>query len=146
MTDKKTKFYLRTEEIRKNLLDYIRNVPLNEQKPTVVTFSQQSRTLPQNAIFHALCGDLANDLEFAGKKRSLESWKALLISGHSIAVGGQGEIVAGIENEIVAIRESTASMSVARMNSLIEYSIHYANSMGVHLRDVSYCNLNGEFK
>lgn len=38
MTDKKTKFYLRTEEIRKNLLDYIRNVPLNEQKHTLVKF------------------------------------------------------------------------------------------------------------
>jgi hypothetical protein len=146
MSEKKPKFYLRTEKIRKNLLDYIRKVPLNEKKPTVVTFSQQSRTLPQNSIFHAICGDLANDLEFAGKKRSLESWKALLISGHAIATGKQGEVVAGLEGELVAIRESSAQMGVSRMNSLIEYSIAFATQNGVKLRDVKYDNYFGELR
>jgi len=136
------KFTLINELVTKNAIEAIRNAPHG----SIVEIKNKKRSNMQNAIFHALCGDLANDLEFAGKKRSLESWKALLISGHAIATGSQGEVVAGLEGELVAIRESSAQMGVSRMNSLIEYSIAFATQNGVKLRDVKYDNYFGELR
>jgi NinB protein len=45
----------------------------------------------------------------------------LLVSGHAIATGHEADIVPGIENELVNLRESTANMSIKRLSSLIEY-------------------------
>lgn len=102
-------------------------------------FSDPKRTLPQNSLFHAICGDLANTrVQWAGSSWSVPSWKAILVSGHSVATGGQGKVIAGLEGELVPIRESTAAMGIKRMNSLIEYSQAFAVSQGIQLREVRY--------
>jgi hypothetical protein len=88
-----------------------------------VIFQKPRRNSEQNAKFHALCRDLAkSDRQWAGKRRSLEEWKVLLISGHSVATKQGAEMVLGLEGEFLNIRESTARMSKARMSSLIEYA------------------------
>ncbi|KAF2282475.1 hypothetical protein GH714_044081 [Hevea brasiliensis] len=64
----------------------------------IVEIKSRERSLDQNAKLHAMFGDIAaSKLLFAGKERSAEEWKVILISGHSIATGGQGEVIAGIE-------------------------------------------------
>ena len=132
-------FYLRDENIRRNLIEYIKALPADAKFPLVVKFSDPDRTLPQNSLFHALCGDLEKQhIIFAGQTRPLVSWKAILVSGHAVATGKPGEIITGIERELVPIRESTAQMGVRRMNSLIEYSQAWAVNNGVRLREVRY--------
>jgi len=92
----------------------------------VVTVSEPRRSGDQNAKFHAICSDLAKSGHaFAGKTRSAEAWKVLLVSGHAQATKEGSEIVPGIEGEFVNIRESTASMSKKRGASLIEYALAY---------------------
>lgn len=124
-------FYLRNEQVRNNLIDYIRKLPVNDSMPLVVKFSDSDRTLAQNDLFHALCGDTAKQLQWAGKARDLASWKVLYVSGHAIATGKPGEVVPGLEGEFCAIRESTAKMGIRRMTSLIEYSQAFAVQNGV---------------
>ena len=88
-----------------------------------VIIQEPRRNSEQSAKFHALCHDLAkSDRQWAGKRRSLEEWKVLLISGHSVATKKGAEMVPGLEGEFLNIRESTARMSKARMSSLIEYA------------------------
>lgn len=100
----------------------------------VVTVSEPKRSLDQNAKFHAICSDIAKSGHlFAGKPRKAEEWKALIVSGHSQAAKEGFEIVPGIEGEFVALRESTATMSKARGNSLIEYALAYCAMNGVKL-------------
>lgn len=107
------KFYLRDDRIRRNLIDYINSQPVNADFPLVVSFSDPKRTLPQNSLFHAICGDLANTrVQWAGSSWSVPSWKAILVSGHSVATGGQGKVIAGLEGELVPIRESTAAIGM----------------------------------
>jgi len=99
---------------------------------TQVTFADPTRNLDQNAKFHALCHCLAlSDLQWAGKRRTLEQWKVLLVSGHTKATEGDVEIVPGLENEFVNIRESTALMSKKRASSLIEYTIAFCASNNI---------------
>lgn len=40
------KFYLRDEQVRRNLIDYINKQPVNADFPLVVSFADPKRTLP----------------------------------------------------------------------------------------------------
>ena len=89
----------------------------------VVTISEPTRNLDQNAKFHALCSDIAKSgLKHAGKERTAAQWKVLLVSGHAVVTNEGAEVVPGLEGEYVNLRESTASMSKKRGSSLIEYT------------------------
>lgn len=101
----------------------------------IVKLSEPTRSLDQSARFHAICGDIAKSgIQWAGKPRSAAQWKVLLVSGHAIATGAGAEIIPGLENEFVNVRESTALMSKKRGSSLIEYATAFAVSNGVKLR------------
>lgn len=99
-----------------------------------VEFKLETRTDRQNRLLHALFADIARQAEFAGKKRSAEQWKQILVLGHGIATKEECEIVQ-IEGEAVALRESTAKMTKRRMASLLEYVLAYAATEGIELRD-----------
>lgn len=91
----------------------------------VIKVQPPTRTLDQNAKFHAICADLAGT-PWMGKPRSAADWKVLLVSGHAVATKEAAEVVPGLEGEFVSIRESTASMSKKRGASLIEYAQAFA--------------------
>lgn len=130
-----TAFYLRNEAVRKNLIQYINSLELSDKNPLEVKIKPASRTLPQNEIFHAICGDFAmQKISWGGKPRKLTEWKPIFVSGHAVATGKEGEVLKGIEGELIAIRESTAAMSKTRMSSLIEYTTAFAAMNDIKLR------------
>lgn len=137
--DKQT-FFLRNEQVRRNLIDAINKLPLNDNHPLTVRISDFDRSLLQNSLFHALCGDTAKQAIWLEKPRNLVQWKTLFVSGHAMATGLGAEVVPGLEGEFCNIRESTAKMGIKRMTSLIEYSQAWAVGNGVQLRDVRYSN------
>lgn len=103
-------------------------------KIVLVEFKLETRTDQQNRLLHALFADIARQAEFAGKKRSAEQWKQILVLGHGIATKEECEIIQ-IEGEAVALRESTAKMTKRRMASLLEYVLAYAATEGIELRE-----------
>lgn len=139
MSTKKV-FIIINDSVRNNAINYIKNI----SEGFSVEIKEKTRSNRQNALFHSICGELAKSgFKFAGKERSLESWKVILISGHSKATEGDGEVVAGIEGELIALRESSAKMSVKRMVSLVEYAQAYCAMSGIKLRDVTYSDYDG---
>lgn len=95
--------------------------------------TERARTLPQSAKFHALCGEVAKQATFDGRKLSKRQWIILLVSAHEIVEGEDPEMTLGIEGEFVSLRERTSSMSSARMSSLIEYCTAWAVENGIKL-------------
>lgn len=94
------------------------------------------RTEPQSRRFHAMAGDLAKSgLKWNGKTRTQPEWKVLLISGHAVATGQGAEVVAGLEGELVNIRESSAAMGVKRSASLIEYTRAFGDMNAIEWSD-----------
>lgn len=79
------------------------------------------RLLVQSARFHAICGEVAKQAMFDGRRLSAQQWKVLFCSAHLVVAGEDPDLVQGLAGEFVSLRESTASMSVSRMCSLIEY-------------------------
>lgn len=100
-------------------------------KPYVVEVKPLTRTIQQNKFLHSLFGDLERQAEWHGSKLTAEQWKMLMISGHTIATKEPCKMVIGVEGEVVNLRESSAQMSVARLNSLLEYVQCWAAENGV---------------
>ncbi|MCT8565518.1 recombination protein NinB [Glaesserella parasuis] len=131
----KQKYFLRTEQIKNNALEFVKALPIDEKKPLVIDVKPITRNLEQNAKFHAMCGDIARQVQFNGEWLPPETWKVILISAHAEATKEGSCLVTGLEGELVNIRESTAQMSVKRMASLIEYVTAWGVSNGVHFND-----------
>ena len=128
-------FRLINEKVKKNAINAINNLSISNTSPLVVSIKQETRSLQQNKLFHAMCQDVANQVEFMGRKLTMEQWKVLFISGHAIATNQKADVVPGLEGEFVNIRESSAKMSVSRMASLIEYVTAYGVANGVRFND-----------
>lgn len=132
MSHSKRTFRLVHDQARQLAADFCLTAP----NGWIATFRDPTRTLEQNAKFHAICDDLEKSgLEWAGKARTAEQWKVLLVSGHAIATKEGAEIVPGLENEFVNLRESTARMSKKRGSSLIEYAVAFCAGHGVPMFD-----------
>ncbi|MBD2791742.1 recombination protein NinB [Xenorhabdus szentirmaii] len=133
-------FLLRNARILDNLKATLDTLPLNDEFPIQITIADSSRTLPQNDKFHALCGDVSKQgIVWAGNKWGLQDWKCIFVSGHAKATGKEGQVIEGLEGELVPLaRESTAKMSIKRMGSLIEYSQAWAVYQGVKLTESRY--------
>lgn len=125
-------FILANDRVRAAAEEALRNAPADFS----VTLAPRTRSNDQNAMFHAICDDIAKSGHlFAGKPRSASVWKVLLISGHAAATGDGNEVVPGLEGEFVNIRESSARMSVKRAKSLIDYTLAYCDMNGIELRE-----------
>lgn len=133
MTDRRT-FILAHATARRLALEAVAHAP----DGYAVRIGESTRSLEQSAKFHAICTDLERSgLEWAGKPRTKQQWKVLLVSGHAIATGRGAEVVEGLEGELVNIRESTADMGKHRASSLIEYAVAYCVGNDVELSDAS---------
>ena len=124
------RFVLSHAEARRRAMACVAEAP----EGYVVTVQEPTRSTDQNAKFHALCGDIARSgAEWAGKPRTLQQWKVLLVSGHAVATKEGAEMVPGLEGEFVNLRESTAAMSKRRGASLIEYTLAFCALRGVRV-------------
>lgn len=126
------RFRLISPHVRSNAIAAINDAP----DGWIVSLSPPKRSTEQNAYFHAICGEIAKSgKKWAGKERSLDAWKAILVSGHSVATGAGGEVIPGIEGEFIAIRESTSRMGVSRAASLMEYTLAWCATEGIELKE-----------
>ena len=122
---KKT-FFLINPKIQLNAAKFVQGLPTDSEKPLVVTIQEKTRSLEQSSLLHAILGELAVKAKWQGERLTLDQWKMLLVSAHTIATNEPNKIVIGIEGEAVNLRESTAKMSVKRLSSLIEYIYAWA--------------------
>jgi hypothetical protein len=104
---------------------------LAETEGYAVTLGPETRTQEQNRLLHPLLTDISKQAKWMGKPRTMLQWKTIMVSAHAIATGEPGEMVIGIEGEVVNLRESTAAMSKRRFASLLEYVLAWGATDGV---------------
>lgn len=114
-------FFLKSKEIAQNAARFIQSLPIDGERPLMVTIQEKTRSLEQSAMLHAIFAELSVKARWCDEKLEPEQWKSLMISAHTIASGEPCRITKGIEGELINLRESTAKMSVKRMASLIQY-------------------------
>lgn len=133
----KKQFFLRSNQVRLNCIEFIKELPTDDKKPLVVKIQPMTRSLEQNSKLHALLSDISKNATWNGEKLDVYAWKNLLVSAHSIATGGPSKIVRGIEGELVNIRERTSKMSSGRLSSLIDYILAFCAGNGIEIKDLT---------
>jgi hypothetical protein len=104
---------------------------INAPDGYICELKPRTRSLDQNAKFHAMCGDAEKQAKYMGRKLTRYQWKTLFVSGHAVATELPADIVPGLEGEFVNVRESTAEMGVKRKASLIEYVLAWGAANGI---------------
>jgi len=93
----------------------------------VVTFAEPTRNLEQNAKLWACLSDVANQVEWYGRKLSPEDWKHLFSSSLK-----KLEVVPNLEGSgFVALGLSTSKMTKREMSDLIELIHAFGAERGV---------------
>lgn len=93
---------------RQNAMQAIQNAPDGH----VVTLAEPTRNGEQNALLHALIGEIAASVEWAGKRRDAETWKRLLVAAWCRVKGEHMEILPALDGhgvDIVPARTSALS-------------------------------------
>lgn len=100
-----------------------------------VDLAPNKRNEDQNALFHAICGEIAKQRQWAGKERDVEAWKRLLVDAYSRTEGhAQCEVVPSLDgSSVVMLGIQTRSMSVAHMTELITWCQSWCWHEGVEL-------------
>ncbi len=69
----------------------------------MVVISEPTRSSAENALLHALIGEIAATKEWAGKKRDTEAWKRLLTAAWCRATNQQVELLPALDGHGVDI-------------------------------------------
>lgn len=94
------------------------------------------RTSPENRLLHALLGELAAKVEWAGQKRDAETWKRLCVSAWCRENGESVEILPALDGhgiDIVPVR--TSRLSKKACAELIEWVMWFGAEHGVDFKD-----------
>ena len=87
----------------------------------VIKVLEPSRTLEQNAKFHAMIGDIAKQCTFLGKKWSLEDWKRLLVDAFENASGEPSKVVPSLDGRrIVSLGTQTREFGKRQAAEFVE--------------------------
>ncbi|WP_312252738.1 recombination protein NinB [Stenotrophomonas sp.] len=98
-----------------------------------------ARSKEQNAKFHAICGELAQRKQWAGRWIDAEGWKRLLVDAWARESNRQqGDVVPTLDGaSIVNLAIQTRRMTVGDMADLITFAQAWAVDNDVLLREVA---------
>ena len=110
---------------------------LQLEKPVRVSIEElrPRGSIEQNAKFHAICGDLARGMKWAGREIDGEAWKRLLVDAWARETGrAQASMVPSLDgSSVVNLGIQTHRLTVGEMCELIEFAQAYATEHGERL-------------
>ena len=113
--------------------------------PLVVELREETRSLKQNALLHAMLGDISRQVEWAGKKRDTDTWKRLLTAAWLRARGESVELLPAIDGHGVdVVFRRTSKLTRAECSDLCEYVMAWCSEHDVALRDARQWEINPE--
>ncbi len=88
----------------------------------VLKLEKEKRSDAENKLLHALIGEIAANVEWAGKKRDAETWKRLLVAAWCRTRGESVEILPALDGHGVDIvPQRTSKLNKAECADLIEF-------------------------
>jgi hypothetical protein len=101
-----------------------------------IEVKKEKRSLAENAMLHALLGQIAGQVEWAGAKRDIETWKRLLTASWCRARGEEIETLPALDGQGVDIVfRRTSELTRLECADLIEYIQAWAAQCGIELGD-----------
>lgn len=88
----------------------------------VLSIKPETRSLKENAMLHAMLTYISKNLEWAGKKRDVDTWKRLMVAAWCRAKNEQVEILPALDGHGVDIVfRKTSKLTRAECADLIEF-------------------------
>ena len=113
--------------------------------PMVLEVRPETRSDKQNRLLHAMLGDIAAQLEWAGAKRDLEVWKRLLTAAWLRARGESVEILPALDGHGVdVVFRRTSKLTRAECAELCDFISAWAVDRGVEFRDAQQSQVDPE--
>lgn len=102
----------------------------------VLEVKPETRSYRQNRFLHAMLGDIAAQVQWAGKKRDAEVWKRLLVAAWCRARREQVELLPALDGHGVDIVfRRTSQLTRTECAELCDFIQAWAVEQGVELRD-----------
>lgn len=104
--------------------------------PMVLEVRRQKRSLKENAMLHAMLGYISKNMEWAGKKRDIETWKRLLVAAWCRATNEAVELLPAVDGHGVDIvYRKTSKLSKAECAELIEFIFAWGSANDIQFPD-----------
>lgn len=101
-----------------------------------VRITPPTRSLAENRLLHLLIGEIAEKIEWAGKKRDSETWKRLLVAAWCRVKGEPIEILPALDGHGIDIVPSrTSKLSKKECADLIEYIYAWGSENDIMWQD-----------
>lgn len=97
----------------------------------VVTVSEPTRSLDQNALMWPLLDDIARQVEWYGNRLSADEWKDVFT-----AALRKEKVVPGINGGFVVLGQRTSKMGKREFSELVELIYAFGAERGVRFRTV----------
>ena len=121
-------FVLVHDEARRRAAQAIADAPMGY----IVSIKGPTRSLAANALLHSLLSEISERVQWAGKLRTVETWKRLLCAAWLRAEGESIELLPAIDGHGVDfVWTPSSSLSKSDMASLISFVEAWAAEQGV---------------
>ena len=111
----------------------------------VLEVRPQTRSDAQNKLLHAMLGDIARQVDWAGKKRDTDTWKRLLTAAWLRARGESVELLPALDGHGVdVVFRHTSKLTRAECSELCEFVMAWCAEHDVTLRDSRQWEINPE--
>lgn len=96
------------------------------------TLAPPSRNSDQNAMLHACLTDIADQVEWCGKKFPMETWKRLTMAAFLREQNEQPQLIPALDGQgFDVIFERTSKLGVRQFADLITWCLAFGNEQGV---------------
>lgn len=114
--------------LRKRAAEAVMHAPIGH----VVTIGPDTRSDAQNRLLHDALSDIAEQVEWHGKRLSKDVWKRLCTAAWLREVGESPEMIPALDGKgFDVIFERTSKLNVSQMTSLIEWVNVFGTQNGV---------------
>lgn len=121
-----------------NLIAFLSRLPLDRAWQVTIAPFNKGRTVEQNSRLHAMCADVAEQREWAGRRLDTEGWKRLFVDAWARETGKDGgKVVPSLDAQsVVVLNRSTRAMNVGELSELMEWIAAWCAEHDVTLNDM----------
>jgi hypothetical protein len=102
----------------------------------IVSIRPPNRNTAQNALLHSLIGEVAKQVEWAGKRWDIDDWKRLLTAAWMRTRNQQALMVPAVDGHgFEVLYQRTSSLSKAECAELIDFIQAWAAERGVQTHE-----------
>lgn len=104
-------------------------------KKLVLSLTEETRSNEQNAILHAVLTDIANQIDWHGKKLNPDIWKRLCVASWLREKNQSPVLIPALDGSgFDVVYEKTSKLTVTQCSELLEWCFAFGAEHGVKFR------------